>query len=290
MIKQGLVIPSPGMSKRQLMDVMELARICNSAEKLELKLNKNMLENRTEGEPHDFLWYERGQLVGFLALYRFVPKEAEVGGMVHPAFRRKGIFTALTEAAMKEAKRQKVPSLMFVSPQQSQGAKAFLATRQAEYCYSEFGMRLAEQKLTNPTPKLTLKLGTPEERELMIHLDSRGFDSPMEESISIMDMILGNPQEDFPYIAYNDKGEAVGRINTHIRDGNAHFFSISVLPEYRRRGYGRLILQEGIRLAAQQGLKSMTLEVACENRKALNLYQVCGFQETYVNDYYSIFI
>lgn len=289
MIKQGLVIPS-GMSERQLQDVRELARVCNTADKIELKLNKSMLEKRPEGEPNDFLWYENGQLVGFLALYHFVSKEAEVGGMVHPDFRRKGIFSTLTKAAMESARRQSVPKLMFVCPHHSQGAQDFLKARQADYSFSEFGMKLAEHKETSGQAGIMLRQGTAEDRDMLIRMDSLGFDSPVEDSTSIVDMILRNVQEDMSYIAYNTRKEAVGLINIHIRDGNAHFFGFSVLPEHRRKGYGQEILQEAIRIAGRQGIRSMTLEVASENRKALTLYHQCGFKETYINDYYAVLL
>jgi ribosomal protein S18 acetylase RimI-like enzyme len=287
--KQGLVIPH-GMNERQLQDVRELARICNKADSIELKLNKSMLEKRPEADSNDFLWYEQGKLVGFLALYHFVPKEAEVGGMVHPEHRRQGIFSALTKAAIESAKAQGVPALKFVCPHQSASAQAFLRANKTIYSFSEFGMRLVEQVTPagDEQPRVALRLGKLAQRELMIRMDSMGFESPEEDSIAIVDMILSNHAEDLPYIAYNDRLEPVGRINTHIRDGNAHFFGFSVLPEHRRKGYGQQILHTAIQLASEQGLRSMTLEVACHNRKALTLYHQCGFKEHYVNDYYTL--
>lgn len=273
------------MTERQLHDVRELARVCNDADHIELKLNKSMLEKRPEGEPNDFLWYEDGKLVGFLALYHFIPKEAEVGGMVHPDYRRRGIFQALVQEAVRSAQRQNVPALLFVCPQQSIGAQQFLKGMNAEYSYSEFGMKLAK-----PVPPggdsgtVRLREAGAGDRELMILLDSLGFESPEEDSVPIVDMIILNTNEDWPYIACKGE-EPVGRINIHIRDGNAHFFGFSVLPAHRRQGYGQQILQGAIRIAADKGLRSMTLEVACDNRKALELYHRCGFREVYVNDY-----
>lgn len=52
--RQGLVIPSR-MNERQLQEVRELARICNAAGNMELKLNNSMLENRPAGAANDFL-------------------------------------------------------------------------------------------------------------------------------------------------------------------------------------------------------------------------------------------
>lgn len=293
MIKHGITIPKR-MSERQLIEVRELARICDAADGIELKLNWSMLEKRPEGDPNDFLWYVNGRLAGFLALYHFNPSEAEVGGMVHPEFRRQGIFTALLDQALESARKQGVPQLLFVCPHQSASAQSFLQARGAAYSYSEFGMKLEElPPVDGPAaggeaaPVILRKAGSTD-RELMIRLDSQGFEMSEEDGVALVEMILASPEEEWPYIAYNREGTPVGRINIHARDKNAHFFGFSVLPPHRRLGYGRRILTEAIRLADEQGLRSMSLEVACENRKALELYHSCGFRENYVNDYYKL--
>ncbi|WP_181592881.1 GNAT family N-acetyltransferase [Paenibacillus sp. YN15] len=287
MIKHGLIIPD-GMTERQIQEVRELAGRCAKADSLELKLNWGMLEHRPRGTANDFLWYERGKLVGFLALYHFVPKEAEVGGMVHPDFRQRGIFSALTEAALQSARKQNIPALLFACPRQSASAKAFVESRRAVYAISDYGMKLVEQVDTGELSGIRLARGVKSQRQLLIRLDSLGFDSSEEESEALVDMTLDNPPQDTPYIAYNEEGEAVGRISSHIRDGNAHFFCFSVVPQHRRKGYGRQILLSAISLAKKQGLRSMTLEVACNNAEALTLYHRCGFRETYINDYYRL--
>lgn len=291
MIKHGMSIPKH-MNQRQLMEVRELARICDAADGIELKLNWSMLEKRPEGEPNDFLWYDNGRLAGFLALYHFNPSEAEVGGMVHPEFRRKGIFKALLNKALESARKQGVPKLLFVCPNQSASAQSFLRAQGAAYAYSEFGMKLAGEAPRSGAAAaavgapVTLRRADSSDRELMIRLDSEGFEMSEQDGIALVEMILSSPELEWPYIAYNPEGEPVGRINIHTRDRNAHFFGFSVLPRYRRQGFGRRILLEAIRIADAQGLRSMSLEVACENRKALELYHSCGFQENYVNDYY----
>ncbi|WP_438444713.1 GNAT family N-acetyltransferase [Gorillibacterium sp. sgz5001074] len=295
MIRHGLTIPKH-MNERQLIEVRELARVCDAAEGIELKLNWSMLEKRPDGEPNDFLWYENGRLVGFLALYHFNPNEAEAGGMVHPGYRRTGIFRALLERAMESARRQRVPKILFVCPHRSESAQRFLKAAGAVFTVSEFGMKLEEM----PKPEAAagpgeagqalvhLRRAGPEDRELMIRLDSGGFEMSEADGVSLVEMILATPEEEWPYIAYTPEGEPVGRINIHTRDRNAHFFGFSVLPQHRRKGYGRRILTEAIRIAAAYDLRSMSLEVACENHKAMELYHSCGFRENYVNDYYKL--
>ena len=63
-------------------------------------------------------------------------------------------------------------------------------------------------------------------------------------------------------------GEAVGRI-----------FEMGVVPEYRRRGLGYLMLQAAIRYAGQQGFQALDLVTDVENEAGVQLYEKVGFQE-----------
>lgn len=64
--------------------------------------------------------------------------------------------------------------------------------------------------------------------------------------------------------------------------------SIAVLPEYRRRGIGRLLLEEAEQEAKSDGAESVFLEVRAGNTPALSLYSSMGYRSEYVRkNYYS---
>ena len=63
-------------------------------------------------------------------------------------------------------------------------------------------------------------------------------------------------------------GEAVGRI-----------FEMGVLPEYRRRNLGYMMLQAAIRYAQEQGFQALDLVTDVENEAGVQLYEKVGFQE-----------
>ena len=77
--KQGFS-KTQGLTSIEFAEIEALAAVCNQYEGLELKLNWKMLRNRPVHETNDFLYYENGQLVGFLALFSFNSKEAEISG------------------------------------------------------------------------------------------------------------------------------------------------------------------------------------------------------------------
>ena len=58
-----------------------------------------------------------------------------------------------------------------------------------------------------------------------------------------------------------------------------HLEPFGIHPDYRKRGLGRALLLQSMKIAAQQGLKIMSLEVNIENRPAYQLYRSAGFKE-----------
>lgn len=112
-VKQGLY-RAQGLSQVELAAIEQLMQVCNAHEGLDLKINLQMLHLRPHNEINDFLYYEQDVLVGFLGLYAFNPYEAEISGMVHPKYRRKGIFTILFRAAFAVSQRRNIPRMLLI--------------------------------------------------------------------------------------------------------------------------------------------------------------------------------
>jgi len=67
----------------------------------------------------------------------------------------------------------------------------------------------------------------------------------------------------------------------------AHLDSIALLPEYRRRGLGRVLLSRLISKSVQAGAGCLTLHVRRTNKRAISMYKKSGFVITdLVKDYY----
>lgn len=67
--------------------------------------------------------------------------------------------------------------------------------------------------------------------------------------------------------------------------GEYYIDSLAVLPEYRRRGFARQLMQAQIALGRQLGLSHITLLVDPENSEAQRLYESLGFK--YESDCYA---
>ncbi|MHB1685055.1 MAG: GNAT family N-acetyltransferase, partial [Bacilli bacterium] len=115
--------------------VAQLATLCNQSDNITLKINYDTLRTRPDDEVNDFLYYEREELIGFLGLYQFNSHEIEISGMVHPAYRRKGIFSALLSAAKQEVRQRGISKLIFINEMNSASGKSFLESLGAKYTF-----------------------------------------------------------------------------------------------------------------------------------------------------------
>ena len=67
----------------------------------------------------------------------------------------------------------------------------------------------------------------------------------------------------------------------------AHVCNVAVHPDHRRKGYGMLVFSELEKLAMENSMSMMTLEVRRSNIAAQNLYHACGFLDVgYRKRYY----
>jgi ribosomal protein S18 acetylase RimI-like enzyme len=71
-------------------------------------------------------------------------------------------------------------------------------------------------------------------------------------------------------------GQLAGRLYWHLQPTELRLIEITVLPEFRARGLGTLLVQHLQAMAAQRQLP-VALQVACTNHRASALYHSLGF-------------
>src|SRR5689334_16849276 len=81
-------------------------------------------------------------------------------------------------------------------------------------------------------------------------------------------------------------GFIVGRIIT--TNAEAEIYNIAVMPEFRRRGLGKLLLDEFLKRCIRGGVDKIWLEVRSLNTSAIAFYEHYGFQSRATRkDFYS---
>src|SRR5437660_12064453 len=113
-------ITEQGLVKKQILTEAEATAIeqlittCNNYEGLHMRIDVGALRQRAGNEANDFLYYEDDYLVGYLYVEGWGSRDREIAGMVHPDYRRRGIFSSLLAAAKEECYQRDVRKLIIV--------------------------------------------------------------------------------------------------------------------------------------------------------------------------------
>lgn len=282
------VVKKQGLTQEELQEIEQLAERCNAYEELDLKLNWESLRSRPTTETNDFLYYQDGQLVGFLPLFSFNSQEAEISGMVHPDYRRQRIYTRLFNVAEEEVRERNIPTLLLIVDHASRSGQAFVASLEAEYHHSEYKLVLEEAKIpaTGVDEQVEFRQATEEDAQALAHITAVSFGMLEHEVSWYQNKVMADPKRRY-YLGLLDN-VYIGKIDVSFGEQGAFIYGFGVLPEYRGRGYGRQMLAKTIQAIQETGQQHISLEVATENKHALSLYQSCGFKETGSYDYYSL--
>ncbi|MEH7440331.1 GNAT family N-acetyltransferase [Neobacillus drentensis] len=270
------------LTQEELDSIKELQAVCEKAGGFHLKLNYDMLENRLGQEKEDFFHYENDKLVGFVGSYDFGNK-VELCGMVHPNYRRRGIFTRLLEQGIDEAKRRNIKKILLNAPSSSLSAKNFLTAIPCTFYVAEYQMKWHNVELSED-PSVTLRPSTTtEDFEAEIQLEVSAFGFNEDEARRFNQQIREN-SSDQNFIIEAD-GKTAGKIRVDEANGEAWIYGFAVFPELQGKGIGRKALTKVVKTENQKGL-SVFLEVEAKNAHALKLYESCGFRSYHSQDYY----
>jgi ribosomal protein S18 acetylase RimI-like enzyme len=274
------------LTKEKLIEIKKLQEICEREGRLELKLNYDMLESRSENRKEDFFHYEEGKLVGFLGSYYFGNK-VEICGMVHPDYRRRGIFSKLLDEALEEAKKREARTILLNAPTESQSAKEFLKNIPCTLSMVEYQMKwqkTAEWSVDDATVSVRPSFSE-EDWEAEIQLDVQCFGLNEEEARQYKRETQDLSSDRRLIIEVG--GKIAGKIRLSEMKGEAWIYGFSIFPELQGKGIGRKALSKVVKMEDEKGL-SIFLEVEAINAHALKLYESCGFRSYHSQDYYKV--
>jgi ribosomal protein S18 acetylase RimI-like enzyme len=270
------------LTGEELFEIKALQEVCEKEGGFQLKLNFGMLENRDENSKEDFFHYEDGKLVGFLGNYGFGNK-VELCGMLHPDYRRRGIFSRLLEMGLKEAKKRNFKTVLLNAPTESQSAKEFLKNIPCTFSFAEYQMKWQKTELSED-PAVTIRPSfSNEDWEVEIQLDVLCFGFNENEARGFKQMTRENSRDQ--KLIIEAEGKPGGKMRVSELNGEAWIYGFAVFPELQGKGIGRKALSKVVKMEHQKGL-SIFLEVEAKNAHALKLYESCGFRSYHSQDYY----
>jgi ribosomal protein S18 acetylase RimI-like enzyme len=292
--RRGLVAVSR-LGADELRAAQALRDVCDAQEGLTLKLRLAPAHAGAapDGMPDEpaatFLYYHKGALVGFAALDGG-GLEAELCGMVHPRHRRKGIGRALLAAAVAACRRDGVARLLLICEEASRSGRAFVAAIGGARDFDELHLEreaVPGQSIQGArAASLSVRPAGDEDIGALARVLVAAFGGQEERTRRRLVAELREPDARF-YVA-EAQGTVVASLKVYLGDGRAGIYAFGVLPEYRRRGYGRELLLRTCNLMAAEGYPHIYLEVDTDNEPAKALYRSCGFHETTTYVYYTV--
>jgi ribosomal protein S18 acetylase RimI-like enzyme len=279
------------LDKSDYEDINKLQKYCLEIDKTTLKLEIDYKLSRGSGEKdiidniNEFMYFNNNELIGYIGICHFGGDTLEVNGMVHPEFRRIGIFNRLFLLVKEEWAKRKVQNMLILSDNNSISGQKFIRSTGACHDHSEYEMFLRNKPekeiLIN---NVILRKANNKDAKEIAYQNSIYFDIEYKEE----DIKMPEEEEKHGTINYMAEvdNKIIGKVNLEVSNGVGGIFGLGVLPDYRGRGYGREILVLAIEQLKAGSPKEIMLQVAAKNSNALNLYKSCGFVETSTMDYY----
>lgn len=233
---------------------------------------------------NDYAVYDGETLIGYLMLFPYLPNEYEVNALVHPDYRKQGVFTALLAAAKRDAKANGCEAFTFVIDRKSKSGKAVVDHLGAVYQFSEFNLVLKKAELFLKPNEVSLREATDADRPVIIETLSEAFGDPIDVTENIYSQI--DTPERVTYIG-EVEGRPVGVIRALLSgEDAASIHAFGVKASAQGQGYGTKMLKQMVQQLFRMGRTKLELDVETENKAALEIYKRAGFAENGGYEFY----
>lgn len=145
--------------------------------------------------------------------------------------------------------------------------------------------------------QIYIRRGKPEDSKMIADIEAKYFRHPWSASETFKDM-TENPKARYfvierggkalPGQFYRENTEIIGFAAFWKIGQEGHINDVVVEKEFRKKGYGRKLMEYMMRDGYREGVCDFTLEVRRSNIPAINLYQSFGFREEGVRKSYYI--
>jgi ribosomal protein S18 acetylase RimI-like enzyme len=296
------------ISEKEFYEIKQLHDLCHEKDVINLKLeldyklfisNSAKSNTRTTSDTNqvnEFLYYCEDTLISYIGISCFGGNIAELNGMTHPDWRNQGIFHNLFDLAAKECQRRGYSKMLLLSDDNSESGISFIRSVGGVYDFSEYRMKRLRYTIPDEISSVTLREANKQDKKKIAELNNIFFNDEEENEEDDMngnEEVIDVNQNEVETIAPNTtvfmiecSEEVIGKIHVEYGDNSAFICGFGILPDYRRKGYGKAALSEVLRLIEAKNITEVGLDVVCTNKNALNLYISCGFDQQSIMNYY----
>lgn len=276
------------LHRHEWRDIKTLIDRCSDHDQFKIKIYWHIVQDRLTNEFNDFFYYMDGNLVAYLGLFTFGGNEAEMTAVVHPKYRRRGIFRKILAEAILELRQRYIPYCVWVLPQRSPLHTEITQNIGGQYLFSQIEMKAIRPPMVKTLPEIQLQLATSADLPLMAQLGSVSFKSSFAETLQRFteNMREKNRKAWLASIATHDN---IGKIHIRYEDNNTAFIhDVCVLPEHRGKNIAMAMMLKTMDMLRTTGHKNIILDVELHNQGALKLYEQCGFETQQAYDFWRI--
>jgi N-acetylglutamate synthase-like GNAT family acetyltransferase len=219
----------------------ELVDLAANRDDYTIKVYWDVLHKRGGTYLSDYYYYIDQQLVGVMNMYRFKSDLVEIVALVHPDFRRQGVYRMLFNEALQELKRIHIERLSFVCHDKAKEFISYLNRRQVKFDHSEDQI-LATERFTLPKePVVQLRLAHREDLDMLAIIHHESFGGEIEAHRRYLMNCFDESHYEIWICYYHD--QAVGKIHLYFNEFNEVLIhDLGIRTEFRRQNLGSAML------------------------------------------------
>ncbi len=289
-IENPSIILKEWINEKYYREIKGLENICIQRDSISFKLEleyklSNLKQSEIFNNINEFMFYTNNLLIGYIGIGDFGGASLEINGMVHPDYRKMGVFSKLFSLVKDEWMKRKHKEMLLLSDKKSVSGIKFIKNVSESYDHSEYDMFLNINMVpTLEQYSLSLKSAIKTDCAKVAKMDSEFFDIIVKEDD---EYIIENIENETTFIASADNID-IGKVRIELNNGVGGIYGLGILSNYRGNGYGRELLLSSISKLINMGADKIVLQVETNNKNALSLYKSCGFEENYVMEYYKL--
>lgn len=269
------LIKASQLSSSLFKQLQALVAVCHKRDGYLTKFYWSASESRASSEFSEYIYLLDNKPVGYLALYQFIATEIEVCAVVHPDFRRQGIFNCLWMESTLEMLQRGAKRATFIAHHDATGAESCLQDLGARYYRSELRMVRHEPIPEDVSNPVILRSATLKDVHLLSKIDQESFGVDYRVMRERLSSVIGEPNRQI-FMAEVD-GEVVGKAHV-LYESEALMHDLCVRPDQQGKGFGKRILTKAINQVLGMGYASVAIEVSSDKYNVVKLYRSMGFE------------
>lgn len=277
-----MLISNNQLQESQLKALDNLMERCKQEDQGLPSFYRHILAQKRENESN-ILYFEKGELIGFLSAYFFYSNACEISLLVAPSHRRKGIAFQLIDAIIPLLESKQLDATIFSTPATLHDN--WLPKQGFSYQHTEYHMnRLGYDPVLINSPSLMIRKAEFADTDVLCAIDEACFKDGQVSTPSRF-ISLFNDNHYSLFLAFH-QNRVVGKAHIRWEEESALFSDIAILPLFQRQGLGGELLAFCINHALTMGKSKLALDVETSNRNALDLYLRNGFKIAYEHDFW----